>query len=219
MPGRKASTSLVTRSARTAFGRMASGIWAQAHPRRVCNGSRRKISELLVPGNKGSWPEVRDQLNRLLSGWSAYFSYGTRVPAYRAVDDHVYDRVRHFLGRRHNVQDAARSRFSRGDVFGELGVLHLRRAHIGRAAVGRTVTPVGKPDAGNQHVRFDERGRETERAIRLKPPRPSSTLPHAAIFLICLRAHGGRNILQRRIVPVHCVTASRRIGLSQRDRC
>jgi hypothetical protein len=23
--------------------------------------------------------------------------------------------------------------------------------------------PVGKPDAGNQHVRFDERGRETER--------------------------------------------------------
>jgi hypothetical protein len=26
--------------------------------------------------------------------------------------------------------------------------------------VGRTVTPVGKPDAGNQHVRFDERGRE-----------------------------------------------------------
>ena len=30
--------------------------------------------------------------------------------------------------------------------------------------MGRTVRPVGKPDAGNQHVRFDERGRETERA-------------------------------------------------------
>ena len=54
---------------------------------------RTKISALLVPGNNGSWPEVRDQLNRLLSGWSAYFSYGTRVPAYRAVDAHVYDRV------------------------------------------------------------------------------------------------------------------------------
>jgi hypothetical protein len=24
------------------------------------------------------------------------------------------------------------------------------------------VKPVGKPDAGNRHVRFDERGRETE---------------------------------------------------------
>ena len=31
--------------------------------------------------------------------------------------------------------------------------------------MGRTVTPVGKVDAGNQHVQFDERGRETERTI------------------------------------------------------
>ena len=38
---------------------------------------RVKISALLVPGNKASWPQVRDQLNRLLSGWSAYFSHGT----------------------------------------------------------------------------------------------------------------------------------------------
>src|SRR3954469_22637472 len=30
-----------------------------------------------------------------------------------------------------------------------------------RAAVCRAVKPVGKPDAGNPHVRFDERGRET----------------------------------------------------------
>jgi hypothetical protein len=29
-----------------------------------------------------------------LGGWSAYFSHGTRVPAYRAIDAHVYDRVR-----------------------------------------------------------------------------------------------------------------------------
>jgi RNA-directed DNA polymerase len=93
---------------------------------------RAKISALLVPGNKGSWPEVRDQLNRLLSGWSAYFSYGTRGPAYRAVDAHVYDRVRHFLCRRHNVSRRGTSRFSFGDVFGELAVLHLMCAHNGR---------------------------------------------------------------------------------------
>ena len=31
------------------------------------------------------------------------------------------------------------------------------------AVVCREVKPVGKPDAGNPHVRFDERGRETER--------------------------------------------------------
>jgi hypothetical protein len=29
--------------------------------------------------------------------------------------------------------------------------------------VGLTVKPVGKPDAGNPHVRFDERGGETDR--------------------------------------------------------
>jgi hypothetical protein len=36
------------------------------------------------------------------------------------------------------------------------------------AAVCREVKPVGKPDAGNPHVRFDERGRETERC-RMAP--------------------------------------------------
>jgi RNA-directed DNA polymerase len=50
-----------------------------------------KVSDLLVPGDMGAWPEVRDRLNRLLIGWSSYFSHGTRMPAYRAVDSHVYD--------------------------------------------------------------------------------------------------------------------------------
>ena len=111
---------------------MASGIWALAHPRQSVQRIRAKISALLVPGNKGSWPQVRDQLNRLLSGWSAYFSHGTRVPVYRAVDAHVYDRVQNFLCRRHNVSRRGASRFSFGDVFGELAVLHLMCAHNGR---------------------------------------------------------------------------------------
>lgn len=34
-----------------------------------------KVGELLVPGNKGAWDEVRARLNRVLRGWSAYFSY------------------------------------------------------------------------------------------------------------------------------------------------
>jgi hypothetical protein len=38
---------------------------------------------------------------------------------------------------------------------------------------GPGVKSVGKPDAGNRHVRFDERGRETG----LLAPRSSSTLP------------------------------------------
>ena len=90
-----------------------------------------KIGALLVPGNQGTWLTVHDQLNRLLRGWSAYFSYGTRMPAYRAIDNHVYDHLRHFLARRHKVQGRGTRRFSREYVFGELGVLHLRRVHIG----------------------------------------------------------------------------------------
>ncbi|WP_206075285.1 group II intron reverse transcriptase/maturase [Mesorhizobium tamadayense] len=90
-----------------------------------------KIGDLLVRGNKEPWPEVRGRLNRLLRGWSGYFGYGTRLPAYRAVDSHVYDRVRAFLCKRHKVQGHGSNRFSDAKVFGELGVLRLRSVHLG----------------------------------------------------------------------------------------
>jgi RNA-directed DNA polymerase len=90
-----------------------------------------KVSDILVPGNMGTWPEVRDRLNRLLRGWSTYFGYGTRLPAYRAVDNHVYHRVRHFLVRRHKVPSHGTRRFPADAVFGALGVLRLRRVHLG----------------------------------------------------------------------------------------
>ena len=87
-----------------------------------------KVSDLL--GDMGAWPEVRDRLNRLWRGWSAYFGYGTRLPAYRAIDNHVYDRVRHVLVRRHKVPSHGTNRFPREAVFGALGVLRLRRVHL-----------------------------------------------------------------------------------------
>ena len=43
---------------------------------------------------------------------SAYFRYGTRTAAYGAVDNYVYESVRHFLPRRHQVQSRGTSRFS-----------------------------------------------------------------------------------------------------------
>jgi len=90
-----------------------------------------KIGDLLAPGNKEPWPVVCTRLNRLLRGWSAYFGYGTRLSAYRAVDNYVYDRVRGFLRKRHKVQSRGTRRFSDDHVFGQLGVLRLRRVHIG----------------------------------------------------------------------------------------
>lgn len=86
-----------------------------------------KVRGLLRPGNMGAWPNVRKSLNRLLAGWAAYFCHGTCAPAYEAVDRLVYDRVRHFLRRRHKVQGRGTDQFSRAHVFGELQVLRLRR--------------------------------------------------------------------------------------------
>ncbi len=60
-----------------------------------------------------------------------YFGYGTRLQAYRAVDNHVYESVRHFLVRRHKVRGRGTQRFPYTEVFGPLGVLHLRRVHVG----------------------------------------------------------------------------------------
>ena len=90
-----------------------------------------KVGDLLVPGDKRPWPEVRDQLNAMLRGWSGYFGYGTRLQAYRAIDAHVYDRVRNFLVMRHKVQGRGTRHFPHDLVYGEFGELHLKRVHLG----------------------------------------------------------------------------------------
>jgi RNA-directed DNA polymerase len=77
------------------------------------------------------WDVVRGRMNRLLRGWATYFAYGTRLMAYRAADNHVYDAVRGFLTRRHKVPSRGTRQFSNDIVFGKLGVLRLRRMHIG----------------------------------------------------------------------------------------
>src|SRR5438067_3637721 len=49
------------------------------------------------------------------------------------------------------------------------------------------VKSVGKPDARNGHVRFDERGRETTGCHSVPVPRPSSTLPYETSALFSAR--------------------------------
>ncbi len=93
--------------------------------RRSVQRVKDKVGELLQPRHVGPWPEVRDQLNRLLRGWSGYFNHGTRLAAYTAIDRHVHDRVRHFLARRHKVPGRGTRQYSRAVVFGQLGVVRL----------------------------------------------------------------------------------------------
>jgi hypothetical protein len=60
---------------------------------------------------------------------------------------------------------------------GELLTVPKPRA-VSLLSVYLAVKPVGEPDAGDRHVRFDERGWETGRWPEgPKLPRPSSTLP------------------------------------------
>ena len=86
---------------------------------------KQKVGDLLIPGNVGAWDEVRDRLNQILRGWSAYFSYGSRATAYREVNRYVSERVRHFLTRRHKVQSRGTERYGDERVFGELRVIRL----------------------------------------------------------------------------------------------
>jgi RNA-directed DNA polymerase len=109
---------------------------------------KQKVNEILTPGNMKPWPKVQDQLNRLLGGWSAYFSYGSRGKAYKAVDHHVCGRVRCFLSRRHKVPNRGTMRFPHDMIYGELGVLALdyRRVPYNetsrKAGCGKSARPV-----------------------------------------------------------------------------
>jgi RNA-directed DNA polymerase len=86
-----------------------------------------KVRELLVPGNNDPWPEVRDDLNRSLRGWSSYFCLGSPVAAFRSVDHYVRERVRAFLARRHKVAGRGNRRFTFDAIHRERGVLCLER--------------------------------------------------------------------------------------------
>ena len=85
-----------------------------------------KVGDLLVPGNGSPWPEVCERLNQKLQGWRAYFGCGSTAKAYRAVDEYVYDTVRHFLRRRHKVSSQGTHQFPEERVFGSLGVIRLQ---------------------------------------------------------------------------------------------
>jgi RNA-directed DNA polymerase len=65
--------------------------------------------------------------NSVSRGWSNYFGYGTTSRAYWAVNRYVYERVRHFLRRRHKQSSRGTARFPDSVVFGSLGVVRLRQ--------------------------------------------------------------------------------------------
>jgi RNA-directed DNA polymerase len=98
-----------------------------------------QVHDLTRPCGGRPWSEVRDQLNEVLTGWRAYFSYGTVARAYVEVDWYVADRVRHFLRRRHKVRSRGTRDFPTEHVFGERGVVKLYRKVSPRAGASHAV--------------------------------------------------------------------------------
>ncbi len=94
---------------------------------------KEKISTLLYRGNPTPWSELRVRLNRLLRGWTEYFSFGQTNQAYSAIHWHVGVRVRRFLCRRHKLRVGGTARFSFGEVYGEMGVLDLYQRRLWRS--------------------------------------------------------------------------------------
>jgi len=109
------------------------GHWylAAKPSKRAVQGLKVRIRGIVHKGNQRPWPEVATCLNGILRGWAQYFNYGTRLMAYRAIDNFVYEHVRHFLRRRHKVPSRGTRYFPVEKVFGELGIVRLRILHVG----------------------------------------------------------------------------------------
>lgn len=67
--------------------------------------------------------EVVGQMNRLLIGWSNYFSLGQVCKAYRAVDRHAHRRLHQWLLRKHKLRSAGNLRYSH--LHSKLGLVVL----------------------------------------------------------------------------------------------
>ena len=118
----------------------------------------RRISEMTSQRWTGLPPETRvERLNRVMTGWANDFSLGQVSPAYNAIDRHAVRRLRRWLCLKHKVKTGKYVRFP--DTRLHAASPALRRGPW--AFRMRRHDLVRKPDAGNPHVRFDERGLET----------------------------------------------------------
>ena len=118
------------------------------------------------------WEEICAKLNHLLKGWENYFQHGSQrksLPRHQCPCAHA--RAKLLATAPQSILARYASVHSRPRLW-RLGRAPHERASMRRTADSNAMNQVGKPDAGNPHVRFDERGKETGSRL----PRLSSTL-------------------------------------------
>lgn len=84
-----------------------------------------RVKNILSPDNKQPWDQLVERLNKLLTGWANYYSYGTVTFAYRAVDRYVYDRLLHFRKRRHKLPSRGSNTLPQREIYSQLGLYRL----------------------------------------------------------------------------------------------
>ncbi len=165
----------------------------------------RRMSELTTRRSGLLSPEVVvARLNRLLTGWANYFTLGQVSPGLRGGRP-----ARDAAAAPVALSEAQGADRERSALPGHAALVRLR-AHAPCTAhdelsVGEGMNLVREPDAGNPHVRFDERRLETEqwRGVRHRRRRkpPGTATPCAYRHRASRRLYEVPAAFERRCIP------------------